>query len=209
MKMTKLNTLKVNEIGSTIELPQLRLEARKLGFTKYFTGKPCKNGHIEYRYVASGMCSKCSSTKAKKDWAEGKRQVFKDRPATNKKWNSSAKAKDSKQRWKNKNPKRAWAVYATGGAKMRAALKGLDFNLTSNYVESITPSVCPVFKEPFLFVGNKKMQPFSASLDRLDPTKGYVKGNVVVISMKANSIKNAYGSQEISTVARWLKQQGF
>lgn len=202
------NTILNVEQSLITELPTTRIEAHRLGHTKYFTNKPCKNGHIFYRYVASGLCAACASAKAKKNWAEGIRQEFKNRDITNKKWNSSEKAKTAKERWKNKNPKRAWAVYATGGAKMRAALKGLDFNLTSDYIESITPDCCPIFNEPFLFIGNKTMQAFSASLDRLDPTKGYVQGNVVVISMKANSIKNAYGSKEVLAVGAWLQQQG-
>ena len=201
-------TLNVEPQGF-IELPKTRLDAHKHGATKYFTGKPCHKGHVSYRYVASGLCAACASSKAKNAWASGERQNFKDRATVNKKWNASDKARVAKQRWKAKNPKRAWAVYATGGAKMRAALKGLEFDLTSDYVESITPDRCPVFNEPFFFVGNKIMQPFSASLDRIDPTKGYIKGNVAVISMKANSIKNAYGSAEIRLVADWLQKQGY
>ena len=204
-----MNTLNADDTTCTIDnLPSTRLDAHRTGLKKYFTNKPCKNGHFSYRYVASGMCAECYSHKAKKAWADGVRQKFKDRPGINKKWNHSEKAKIAKSRWKNKNPKRAWAVYATGGAKLRAALKGIEFNLTSNYVEAITPDKCPVFGEPFLFVGNKVMQPFSASLDRLDPNKGYVEGNVVVISVKANSIKNAYGSKEILAVGAWLQEQG-
>ena len=204
-----MNTLKVGDTKCTIDqLPKNRLEAHSLGFKKYFTDKPCLRGHISYRYVASGLCAECASVKAKKNWADGVRQTFRDRAATIKKWNDSNKAKQAKEKWKGRNPKRAWAVYATGAAKVRAALKGVDFDITSGYVESITPDVCPIFKESFLFVGNKTMRPFSASLDRLDPNRGYVKGNVVVISVKANSIKNAYGSKDIAAVATWLQQQG-
>lgn len=36
-----------------------RSDARALGATSYFTGKPCKNGHISYRYVQSGTCAMC------------------------------------------------------------------------------------------------------------------------------------------------------
>jgi hypothetical protein len=205
-----LNTLKVDEQQCTIDkLPATRLEAHRLGIKKYFTSKQCTRGHVAYRYVASGVCSMCASDKAKKAWANGVRQKFIDRPAINKNWNHSEKAKNAKNRWKEKNPKRAWAVYATGAAKMRATLKGVAFNLTSNYVESITPDRCPIFGEPFLFIGNKTMQPLSASLDRLDPSKGYVEDNVVVISVKANSIKNAYGSKEVLAVGSWLQQYGF
>ena len=191
------------------ELPTTRIEAKNLGQTKYFTGKECHKGHIAYRYVASGLCSQCSSEKAKKAWSSGKRQIFKDRPAINRKWNSSDKGKEAKRKWLEKDPKRAWAVFATGTAKIRAALKGIAFELTSEYVRSITPDKCPVFGIEFQFIGNKKITPNAASLDRLDPSKGYVKGNVVVICLKANMIKNAYGSNDIFAVANWLKAQGY
>lgn len=39
--------------------PTTRGEARALGFDRYFTGKPCKRGHIVDRYV-TGACVVCS-----------------------------------------------------------------------------------------------------------------------------------------------------
>lgn len=36
-----------------------RSEALRTGLTKYFTGIPCKNGHVSYRYVQSGTCEMC------------------------------------------------------------------------------------------------------------------------------------------------------
>lgn len=36
-----------------------RKEAVKLGQREYFTGKPCKNGHISKRYTQSGTCAAC------------------------------------------------------------------------------------------------------------------------------------------------------
>ena len=41
------------------ELPKTRAEARSLGLPRYFTGLPCKWGHVVWRYVAGG-CSTCS-----------------------------------------------------------------------------------------------------------------------------------------------------
>lgn len=43
-----------------------RREAAEKGLTKYFTGRPCKRGHLTHRYVASGNCSKCSSLRGAK-----------------------------------------------------------------------------------------------------------------------------------------------
>lgn len=72
-------------------------------------------------------------------------------------------------------------------AKNRAAVRGYDFNLTIGDI--IIPEMCPILEVPIV-VGKKGDYLFAPSLDRVDNTKGYVKGNVRVISMLANSMKN-------------------
>lgn len=37
----------------------LRKDALSSGIGKYFTGQPCRNGHIAYRYTQSGTCESC------------------------------------------------------------------------------------------------------------------------------------------------------
>lgn len=39
-----------------------RKEAKSLGLKRYFSGKSCKYGHIEERYVNSGGCCQCSKS---------------------------------------------------------------------------------------------------------------------------------------------------
>lgn len=34
-------------------------DARARGLRHYFTGRPCKRGHITWRYSASGLCYEC------------------------------------------------------------------------------------------------------------------------------------------------------
>jgi hypothetical protein len=36
-----------------------RKQAMMAGENRYFTGKPCKNGHMSFRYVQSGACYDC------------------------------------------------------------------------------------------------------------------------------------------------------
>ena len=36
-----------------------RKEAKALGLKNYFTGEPCKHGHIDQRKVVSGQCIEC------------------------------------------------------------------------------------------------------------------------------------------------------
>lgn len=82
-------------------------------------------------------------------------------------------------------------------AKRRAKVYGLSFNISKQDV--VVPKYCPVLGIP-LIVGTLHSHDFSPSLDRIIPDKGYVKGNIVVVSHKANTIKNNATVDEILKV---------
>lgn len=86
-------------------------------------------------------------------------------------------------------------------ARNRAKKKSVPFELTIDDIFNITPDECPVFGTSFAFVGNGHAQPESATLDRIKSELGYVKGNIVVISAKANRIKNEYRPKDLYIVA--------
>lgn len=44
------------------KLPGTQKEAKENGHKYYFTGKPCKHGHISKRSVTSGNCLECRKT---------------------------------------------------------------------------------------------------------------------------------------------------
>src|SRR4029077_20344675 len=48
------------------KLPKSRTEAIRLGVDRFFTGKPCRYGHIAPRYVSSPNCAKCLVEHARK-----------------------------------------------------------------------------------------------------------------------------------------------
>jgi hypothetical protein len=91
-------------------------------------------------------------------------------------------------------------------ARARAKAKQLDFNIDNEYVRSLVVSHCPIFGVPLEWSyarGSKpKTLPFSPSLDRIDPTKGYTKGNLWIISNKANMIKSNATHEELIIVAK-------
>lgn len=183
---------------------QERALAAAAGETTYYTGRPCHKGHVAKRYTASGVCAECV--------AERNRANPQPRPPQEKnakyqeKWNASKRARDAKQRWKERDPKNAWACSAVGGAKARARAKGLKFDLDKAYVRALCADVCPVLGTPFVWFG-QKLRPESPSLDRIRPDLGYVKGNVAVISQRANAIKSDAAVHEIEAVAAWLRRQ--
>lgn len=90
------------------------------------------------------------------------------------------------------------------GAKTRAKEKGLMFNL--HYEDINIPNLCPVLKIPLIPSNDGLLNDNSPSLDRLIPYLGYVKGNVKVISMKANRIKTNATSHEIEAVLEYVQQ---
>jgi hypothetical protein len=83
-------------------------------------------------------------------------------------------------------------------AKRRAKDKGLPFDLTLEDI--IIPEICPVFNLPLARVKRGEDRSFTPSLDRIEPDKGYVKGNVVVVSLKANVMKNNGSLEDLMCV---------
>jgi len=76
------------------------------------------------------------------------------------------------------------------GAKQRARKEGLSFTITAEYLRGVIPSDgrCPITQLEFKR-GEGKVGPQSMTLDRIEPSKGYVPGNVAIISHLANTIK--------------------
>jgi len=71
----------------------------------------------------------------------------------------------------------------------------------------IIPDTCPLLGIPLVFHrGKGSQQGNSPSLDRIDSTKGYIKGNVWVISNRANTLKNDASLQELKTLVENLEK---
>jgi hypothetical protein len=97
------------------------------------------------------------------------------------------------------------ALVLLGQAKYRAKRKGIEFNLELSDI--VIPKLCPVLKIP-LAAGSSSGGPrgCSPSLDRIDNTKGYIKGNVQVMSHKANTMKHCANNNELILFANWIKK---
>ena len=101
------------------------------------------------------------------------------------------------------NPVQRITNCMTGGARDRAKEKNLPFNLDVQYVRSLVTSHCPVLQVELdwsLYKHNGKIPFNRPTLDRIDPSKGYVKGNVWIISSKANRIKSDASHEELKLV---------
>lgn len=84
-------------------------------------------------------------------------------------------------------------------AKKRAKQKGLDFNIELEDIPKI-PKYCPVLGIEIKSNTTHSPLDSSPSLDRIDSTKGYIKGNVRIISNRANRIKADATIEELRKV---------
>jgi hypothetical protein len=99
-----------------------------------------------------------------------------------------------------KTPK--WNVWSN--AKSRAKKKGILFAIEFKNMPEV-PEVCPILGIP-LFRGVKVASPNSPSLDRIIPSKGYVLGNIQIISQRANAIKSDATIEEVGKVYHYMKE---
>jgi hypothetical protein len=87
-------------------------------------------------------------------------------------------------------------------AKIRADKAGLPFDITVKDV--VVPEFCPVFGIRLKRAeGTRRGE--SPSLDRFDMAKGYVKGNIRVISWRANRLKSDMTLEDCEKLLEYLK----
>lgn len=154
----------------------------------YLPDKPCLHGHKSLRDSRSN-CLGC----------------VKDRISRRKK---DGRYKESYSRyWKKKMELEPWYQLYIGG-KYRAKKAGLTFDLDMVYLKDLylKSEICPVLGIKLVRRTDKKFNHFdSPTLDRIHPEKGYIKGNVAIISYKANRMKNNASLGELESLVSWLR----
>jgi hypothetical protein len=108
-----------------------------------------------------------------------------------------------KKKYYNSNIPQQLLVFA----RRRARNRNIEFNITKEDIINIFPkdNCCPIFKTKFV-VGEGVHCSESATLDRIDNNKGYVKDNICVISYRANQIKTNATLDEIIRVKNSLNE---
>lgn len=108
------------------------------------------------------------------------------------------KSKEQDRRSYEKTRQHNRASRLLSGAKERAKQKGIEFNL--DHSDIMIPEFCPVLGIR-LERGSGNTRP---ELDRRDNSKGYVKGNVFVISGRANRLKADASVSELQALLRYM-----
>jgi hypothetical protein len=83
-------------------------------------------------------------------------------------------------------------------ARSRAKKNGTEFKITHD--DLTWPTHCPVLGIELIYGARSagtKLRDNSPSIDRIDPSVGYVPGNVMIISFRANAMKRNATPQEL------------
>ena len=93
------------------------------------------------------------------------------------------------------------ASWMLASCKARAKKFKIEFDLEKEDI--IIPEFCPVLGIK-LIMAKGKMNHNSPTLDRINNNLGYIKGNVCVISWRANSLKSDADSNEIKLILDYM-----
>jgi hypothetical protein len=152
-----------------------------------------------------GSCKACMRQSCKDNYEQRKtlygssmtpktKKYFKERYRMNK-----DAIKQQSTAWRYNNPERVMLNLA----RLRAAKQCIPFDLSLEDIK--IPEVCPVLGIPLFNSG--RFQNNTPSLDKLVPEKGYVRGNVNVISWRANKLKSDASVSEMRELLSWMEFQ--
>ena len=179
-----------------------RKEAQSLGLKRY-QGAPCPKGHSGVRYVTSMDCVEC--------------RAFLKAMASRRKRSERGPVKLGRKR---KYPELIGPPKPTK-KQLPKPITQFDFWVRRNriqrserrllsidYYQTIFVTHCPLLGIELTYenCGTKSVPNNYATLDRIDPTKGYVEGNVQILSFRANTIKGDTTLEELRLIIKnWEK----
>lgn len=166
-----------------IKLAKIKCTEREVakanGSPTYFTGKPCKRGHLSERFVSTYTCMECS----RKELYQTERERYRTSDNT--------------------------LSYQLRTIKNKCKKLGIPFNITLDQIEQPEYCPVLGIKLNYAWGGGGGFttKGNKASIDKLIPELGYVLGNVFVISWRANKLKSDMNFDEISGIFNYMKER--
>lgn len=144
----------------------------------------CGNDFETNHYKALYCCEKCGNTYRRKRHYKSNPEYYK------------AKRQQMREKELEKS--------ILSRIKYRAKKNNIPFNLTLEDI--VIPDRCPVLNIPLVTNhGHSGYFVDSPSVDRIDPKLGYTKGNIRIISNRANLLKNDATVEELELVLKDLR----
>lgn len=167
--------------------------------------KDCLDERNELKKQNKKRCRNCQEIKLKEDFPANRRICFDCHKIHADKLRKEYYKNNILKIRKNLIRKRLMNVEKCmwGAAKSRAKRDNLSFNIEISDI--IIPDICPILGiKIFHNIGNGKMTDNSPVLDKIVPSLGYVKGNVKVISNRANRLKNYLTLELIEKIKSYI-----
>jgi hypothetical protein len=90
-------------------------------------------------------------------------------------------------------------------ARHRASAKNIPFDIELSDI--VIPDFCPILGVPISLETGKGRTGNSPSIDRIRPELGYTKGNIAIISDRANTVKSFGTADQHRRIADWMDAQ--
>jgi hypothetical protein len=103
------------------------------------------------------------------------------------------------RQYNRRNPKKIMFL----NAKRRAKERGKRFEINEDDI--VIPEMCPILGVR-LVPGDKHQRRLSPSLDEIVPGVGYIRGNIQVISQRANVMKTDASPEELNLFSNWIRK---
>jgi len=160
--------------------------------TEFVKHKTSRGGHTHRCKVCSRQVGKQYYADNKDDLNAKTREYYKTHPET--------KQVKRVYREKLKDERPEYVMWMR--AKHRSTQRNQEF--TIDITDIVIPTICPILG--ITLVANKRQMDNSPSLDRIDSTLGYVPGNVIVISWRANRLKNNATIEELEKICDFYRK---
>jgi hypothetical protein len=146
--------------------------------------------HPERPHKGRNMCNACYS----------KWQVSLN-PERYKAYRTSPKSKERLRNYVRVRRRLFPERYLLAEVRSRSRKLGLECNLEISDIS--IPKVCPILGIP-LTKNDGHQRDNSASIDRINLSKGYVRGNIAIVSMRANRLKNNATLSEMLLITDYM-----
>lgn len=163
------------------------------------TCSTCQELKAASEFRAYNVCKVCASVRQKRYYQANPQKYIEQVKAY--RVRNPEKRSPRDKAWRIAHPEQTLLQ----GARYRSQIKGLPFNLELSDI--VIPEVCPALG----IVLDRSREDRSTrpdnlpSIDRLIPALGYVKGNVFIISHRANRLKQNATSAELLRIADYIR----
>lgn len=165
----------------------------------------CKTAFVKkkrnQRYCSHECYERAWRTNNRSAWNARSRQHRIENPD----WHKEREPKYYKKYRAKLESSRPWD-YLLRSRRNEAKIKNIPFNLTDEWACARWTGFCEITGIKFRLNGKKGPHPFSPSLDKIDPKKGYVQDNCRFILWGCNAIKGVGTDEDMYEIARAITE---